>query len=93
MADVGGFERFKDWLRKRGVAFDGSAPDLDVPKGVLLLGVQGCGKSLAARASAGILNVPLLSFDCAGLFDKYVGESERNLRESLGSADLMAPGA
>ena len=91
MADVGGFERFKDWLRKRGVAFDGSAPDLDVPKGVLLLGVQGCGKSLAARASAGILNVPLLSFDCAGLFDKYVGESERNLRESLGSADLMAP--
>lgn len=91
MADVGGFERFKDWLRKRGVAFDGSAPNLDVPKGVLLLGVQGCGKSLAARASAGILNVPLLSFDCAGLFDKYVGESERNLRESLTSADLMAP--
>jgi SpoVK/Ycf46/Vps4 family AAA+-type ATPase len=91
LADVGGFERFKDWLRKRGVAFDGSAPELDVPKGVLLLGVQGCGKSLAARASAGILNVPLLSFDCAGLFDKYVGESERNLRESLLSADLMAP--
>jgi len=91
MADVGGFEHFKDWLRKRGVAFDGSAPELDVPKGVLLLGVQGCGKSLAARASAGILNVPLLSFDCAGLFDKYIGESERNLRESLASADLMAP--
>lgn len=90
-ADVGGFERFKDWLRKRGVAFDGSAPELDVPKGVLLLGVQGCGKSLAARASAGILNVPLLSFDCSGLFDKYIGESERNLRESLLSADLMAP--
>jgi hypothetical protein len=91
MADVGGFEHFKDWLRKRGVAFDGSAPELDVPKGVLLIGVQGCGKSLAARASAGILNIPLLSFDCAGLFDKYIGESERNLRESLASADLMAP--
>ena len=91
MADVGGFDHFKDWLRKRGIAFDGSAPNLDVPKGVLLLGVQGCGKSLAARASAGILNVPLLSFDCAGLFDKYIGESERNLRESLASADLMAP--
>ena len=91
MSDVGGFEHFKDWLRKRAIAFDGSAPQLDVPKGVLLLGVQGCGKSLVARASAGILNVPLLSFDCAGLFDKYVGESERNLRESLASADLMAP--
>jgi hypothetical protein len=91
MADVGGFERFKSWLRKRIAAFDGSAPELDVPKGVLLLGVQGCGKSLVARASAGILNVPLLRFDCATLFDKYIGESERNLRESLATADLMAP--
>jgi hypothetical protein len=91
MADVGGFEHFKTWLRKRGAAFDGSAPELDVPKGVLLLGVQGCGKSLAARASAGILNVPLLRFDCAALYDKYIGESERNLRESLATADLMAP--
>jgi len=91
IGDVGGFDHFKDWLRKRAVAFDGSAPDLDVPKGVLLLGVQGCGKSLVARASAGILNVPLLNFDCAALFDKYIGESERNLRESLNAADLMAP--
>ena len=91
MADVGGFESFKNWLRKRGAAFDGSAPQLDVPKGVLLLGVQGCGKSLVARASAGILNVPLLRFDCATLFDKYIGESERNLRESLATADLMEP--
>ena len=91
MADVGGFDRFKEWLRKRGAAFDGSAPELDAPKGVLLLGVQGCGKSLVARASAGILNVPLLRFDCATLFDKYIGESERNLRESLATADLMQP--
>ena len=91
MTDVGGYDRFKDWLRKRGVAFDGSAPELDAPRGVLLLGVQGCGKSLAARASAGIFNVPLLSLDCAALYDKYIGESERNLRESLASADLMAP--
>jgi hypothetical protein len=91
MADVGGFERFKSWLSKRSAAFDGSAPELDVPKGVLLLGVQGCGKSLVARASAGILNVPLLRLDCAALFDKYIGESERNLRESLATADLMAP--
>lgn len=56
-----------------------------------MLGVQGCGKSLAARASAGIFNTPLLRLDCAALFDKYIGESERHLRESLGTADLLEP--
>ena len=91
LADIGGLDNFKAWLAKRRAAFDGSAPELDAPKGVLLLGVQGCGKSLAARASAGIFNIPLLRFDCAALFDKYVGESERNLRESLASADVLAP--
>jgi hypothetical protein len=55
------------------------------------VGVQGCGKSLAARASADIFNVPLLQLDCAALFNKYVGESERNLRESLAPADLLTP--
>jgi ATPase family associated with various cellular activities (AAA) len=90
-ADVGGLANLKAWLEKRRPAFDGSAPQLDAPKGVLLLGVQGCGKSLAARASAGIFNVPLLRLDCAALFDKFVGESERNLRESLATADLLAP--
>jgi hypothetical protein len=91
LSDVGGLVNFKAWLRKRSAAFDGSAPELDPPKGVLLLGVQGCGKSLAARASAGIFQVPLLRLDCAALYDKYVGESERNLRESLASADVLAP--
>src|ERR1700733_7358073 len=91
LSDVGGLGTFKAWLQKRCAAFDGSAPGLDPPRGVLLLGVQGCGKSLAARASAGILNIPLLRLDCAALFDKYVGESERNLRESLASADVLAP--
>jgi len=91
LSDVGGLVNFKAWLQKRCAAFDGSAPDLDPPKGVLLLGVQGCGKSLAARASAGIFHVPLLRLDCAALYDKYIGESERNLRESLKSADVLAP--
>jgi len=91
LSDVGGLVNFKAWLRKRCAAFDGSAPQLDPPKGVLLLGVQGCGKSLAARASAGIFQVPLLRLDCAALYDKYIGESERNLRESLASADVLAP--
>jgi hypothetical protein len=91
MADVGGLANFKAWLQKRCAAFDGSAPELDPPRGVLLLGVQGCGKSLAARASAGIFNIPLLRLDCGALFDKYIGESERNLRESLASAEVLAP--
>ena len=91
MADVGGLSNFKAWLQKRCAAFDGSAPELDPPRGVLLLGVQGCGKSLAARASAGIFNIPLLRLDCGALFDKYIGESERNLRESLASAEVLAP--
>jgi ATPase family associated with various cellular activities (AAA) len=91
LSDVGGLVSFKAWLQKRCAAFDGSAPNLDPPKGVLLLGVQGCGKSLAARASAGIFHVPLLRLDCAALYDKYIGESERNLRESLASADVLAP--
>jgi hypothetical protein len=90
-ADVGGLSKLKAWLEKRRDAFDGSAPQLDPPKGLLLLGVQGCGKSLAARASAGIFNVPLLRLDCGALFDKFVGESERNLRESLNTAELLAP--
>ena len=91
MADVGGLANLKAWLEKRRAAFDGSAPELDAPKGVLLLGVQGCGKSLAARACAGIFNIPLLRLDCAALYDKYIGESERNLRESLAAADVLAP--
>lgn len=91
LADVGGLANLKAWLEKRCAAFDGSAPGLDAPKGVLLLGVQGCGKSLAARACAGIFNIPLLRLDCAALYDKYIGESERNLRESLASADVLAP--
>ena len=90
-ADVGGLAQLKFWLEKRCVAFDGSAPQLEAPKGVLLLGVQGCGKSLAASACAGIFNVPLLRLDCGALFDKYVGETERNLRESLDTAELLAP--
>ena len=91
LSDVGGLVNLKAWLQKRCAAFDGSAPELDAPKGVLLLGVQGCGKSLAARACAGIFNIPLLRLDCSALYDKYVGESERNLRESLASADVLAP--
>jgi SpoVK/Ycf46/Vps4 family AAA+-type ATPase len=90
-ADVGGLERLKRWLEQRRAAFDGSAPHLDPPKGVLLLGVQGCGKSLVARAVAGLYRIPLLKLDAASLYDKWHGESERNLREALQVADAMSP--
>jgi SpoVK/Ycf46/Vps4 family AAA+-type ATPase len=93
-ADLGGMTRLKEWLRQRRPAFDGNAPPgakLDPPKGVLLLGVQGCGKSVAARAAAGIFGVPLLRLDFAAIHNKYIGESERNLRETLATADVMAP--
>ncbi len=91
MADVAGMRHLKAWLSRRRPAFDGSAAGLDPPRGILLLGVQGCGKSLAAKAAAGIFGVPLLRLDLAGIHDKYVGESERRLRESLATADAMAP--
>lgn len=64
---------------------------LDPPKGVLLFGVQGGGKSLAAKSIAGVWGMPLLRLDMAALFNKYIGETEKNLREALALADLMSP--
>jgi SpoVK/Ycf46/Vps4 family AAA+-type ATPase len=92
-SDVGGLNRLKYWLSQRRPAFRGEngAAHLDPPKGILLTGVQGCGKSLAAKATAGIFGAPLLRLDFGTLYDKYHGETERKLRESLKTADVMAP--
>ncbi len=90
-SNVGGLERLKRWLDQRKGPFLDAANPLDVPKGILLLGVQGCGKSLAAKAVAGVWGVPLLRLDFGALFNKYHGETERNLRESLRAAQVMAP--
>ena len=91
--DVGGLEKLKHWLTQRKPAFikNADTAQLDTPKGVLLIGVQGCGKTLAAKATAGIFGLPLLRLDFANLYDKYHGETERNLRESLKTADVMSP--
>ncbi len=91
--DIAGLRRLKAWLedRRKVMLSDETTTTLDAPKGVLLFGVQGGGKSLAAKAIAGIWGLPLLRLDMAGLFNKYVGETERNLRESLKLADLMSP--
>lgn len=91
LADVGGLDNLKRWLSMRRDVFLGDATDLPPPKGILLLGVQGSGKSLAARAVAGAWMVPLLRLDFGSLYDKFYGETERNLREALKTAEAMAP--
>lgn len=89
-ADVGGLTHLKQWLAERQAAFmAGTAKDL--PKGMLLLGAQGSGKSLAAKAVAGLWGLPLLRLDFASLYNKYFGETERNLREALLMAERMSP--
>jgi len=90
-ADIGGLERLKHWLAQRRAVLAEPPPGLDPPRGLLLIGVQGCGKSLAARAAAGVLGRPLLRLDFGCLYGKYHGESERNLRDALAQAELMAP--
>ncbi len=92
-SNIGGLENLKRWLSLRKPAFlsDSNLRHLDTPKGIMLIGVQGCGKSLAAKATAGIFGLPLLRLDFATLYNKYHGETERNLRDSLRTADVMAP--
>ena len=90
--EIGGLKRLRHWLEVRKEFFlAGTDPRLDPPRGVLLLGVQGCGKSLAAKAAAGILGVPLLRLDFGVLYNKYYGETERNLRKAFETAEVMAP--
>jgi hypothetical protein len=92
VADLAGFRNVKLWLQQRRAAFGGERPKgLDAPKGLLLIGVQGCGKSLAAKTAASVFGVPLLRMDFGALYNKYHGETERNLRESLRTAEVMSP--
>lgn len=92
LRDVAGLATLKQWLEdRRNAMHEGTNGHLDPPKGVLLFGVQGGGKSLAAKAIAGVWGLPLLRLDMAALFNKYIGETERNLREALKLADLMSP--
>lgn len=90
-SDVAGLANLKKWLKIREKALLGSKPDQDAPKGILLLGVQGSGKSLAAKAVAGQFKLPLLRLDMAALYNKYIGETEKNLRRALAVANVMTP--
>ena len=93
MTDVGGLDQLKEWLDRRGLAFGAGARDfgLDAPKGVLLLGVQGCGKSLLAKAVASTWQFPLLRFDMGKVYGGIVGQSEGNIRAALQVAQALAP--
>lgn len=93
MTDVGGLEVLKEWLRKRERAFGEKARSygLPEPKGILLVGVQGCGKSLVAKSVANAWRFPLLRLDVGRLFSSLVGSSEENLRSAIKVAESIAP--
>jgi len=90
---VGGMDNLKDWLNKRGKGFGEKARSfgLVAPRGVLLLGVQGCGKSLTAKAIANEWKLPLLRFDLGRVFGGIVGQSESNIRNALKISEALAP--
>jgi SpoVK/Ycf46/Vps4 family AAA+-type ATPase len=92
-ARVGGLAVLKDWLKKRAVAFTSEARafGLPPPKGILLLGVQGCGKSLCAKAVSNLWQLPLLRFDMGRMFGSLVGSSEENVRRAITVAESIAP--
>jgi SpoVK/Ycf46/Vps4 family AAA+-type ATPase len=92
-ADVGGLDLLKEWMSKRTVAFSEKARafGLPAPKGILLLGVQGCGKSLSAKAIASLWKLPLLRMDVGKIFGGIVGQSEENIRKAIRIAESTAP--
>jgi SpoVK/Ycf46/Vps4 family AAA+-type ATPase len=93
MASIGGLENLKNWLAQRRGSWDPEARQfgLEPPKGVIILGVQGCGKSLCARAVAGEWNLPLVKFDTAAVYDKYIGETEKRIQKVFKVAEGLAP--
>ena len=90
---VGGLGVLKDWLAKRAVAFTSEARafGLPAPRGILMLGVQGCGKSLCAKAVSNLWQLPLLRFDMGRMFGSFVGSSEENVRRAIAVAESVAP--
>jgi MoxR-like ATPase len=92
-AHVGGLAVLKNWLQKRAAAFseEARAFGLPAPKGVLLLGVQGCGKSLCAKAVSTLWQLPLLRFDMGRMFNSLIGSSEENVRKAIAVAESVAP--
>jgi SpoVK/Ycf46/Vps4 family AAA+-type ATPase len=91
--ELGGFTNLKAWLERAQVGFTDEAKSLNLtpPRGIMLVGVPGCGKSLAAKAIAREWRLPLLKLDAGRLFDKFVGESEKNFRRAIEMAESLSP--
>lgn len=93
--DIGGLENLKKWLQRKAAVFkditNAEKFGVPMPKGVLIAGIPGCGKSLTAKAASSLLEVPLLKLDMGRLLGKYVGESEENMRRAIELAEAMSP--
>ena len=93
--DIGGLENLKEWFIRKSKVYknmnNAKKYGVDIPKGVLIAGVPGCGKSLNAKAAANLFEVPLLRLDMGRLMGKYVGESEGNLRKAITLAEAISP--
>ena len=91
--ELAGFGKLKEWLRRARIGFSPEARQLNLqpPKGVLVVGVQGCGKSLCVKFVAREWGLPLLKLEAGRLYDKYIGESEKNFRKAVEAAEALAP--
>ncbi len=93
--DIGGLENLKEWLYKKEVIFNqldrAMKYGVDIPKGIMIVGMPGCGKSLAAKATAQLFEIPLVRLDIGRLLGKYVGESEKNMRRALKLSEAISP--
>lgn len=93
--DIGGLENLKEWLEKKAKVFSNLDKAIkfgvDVPKGIMIIGMPGCGKSLTAKATAGLFEIPLVRLDVGRLLGKYVGESENNMRKALKLSEAISP--
>ena len=93
--DIGGLENLKNWLKRKAKIFSSLEQarkhNVDIPCGVLILGMPGCGKSLTAKAAAKLFNVPLIRLDVGRLMGKFVGESEENMRRALKLSEAVSP--
>lgn len=93
--DIGGLENLKEWLQRKAAIFANLDKAIkfgvDIPKGIMIVGMPGCGKSLTAKATASLFQIPLVRLDVGRLLGKYVGESEENMRKALQLAEAISP--
>jgi SpoVK/Ycf46/Vps4 family AAA+-type ATPase len=89
--NIANFDNLKRWLNERKESFTGTTSSLPPPRGVLLMGVQGCGKSLSVKALAKELGLPLYRLDTGRLYSQYIGQTEQNLRKALATVDKLSP--